>query len=210
MFGGKEHMKKDAESLFKKGLRSVAASVPVAASLSQWWAEMDADLQAEAIEQLQTEVNQLRNPIPTSHPKAMEALQVLYRRIESTGAIQCAVDDELREYLEVLSLWAKRGYLEVQHAIGNRWISIRLSDPVFVMAIFGAAKGDRATLNLRKSVWETIRQTGKGVHGEDIAAALDLPLVYVNSLFEIFEMEGKGWKSKTQGSSYFSPDRNLC
>ena len=84
-----------------------------------------------------------------------------------------------------------------------------MSDPVFVMAIFGATKGDRATLSLRRSVWETIRQTGKGARGEDIAAALDIPLVYVNSLFEIFEMEGKGWKSKTQGISYFSPDRDL-
>jgi hypothetical protein len=80
-----EKMKKDAESLFKKGLRSVAASVPVAASLSQWWAEMDSDIQTEAIEKLQSEVHQLKNPILTCHSMAVEALKVLYSRIESTG-----------------------------------------------------------------------------------------------------------------------------
>ena len=138
-------MKMDAESIFKKGLRSVAASVPVAASLSQWWAEMDSDAQDEAIEQLKVQVSSLRNPILASHARAAEVLAIFYDRIEKAGRTRWPVDEELREFIEVLSLWEKQGRIEVQHAIGNRWISIRLADTLFIMAVFNAVKGDGAT-----------------------------------------------------------------
>jgi len=200
-------MKKNAESLFKKGLRSVAASVPGAASLSQWWAEMDSDIQTEAIEKLQSEVQQLKNPILTCHPNAMDALKVLYSRIESTGETSWPVHDDLRAHLEVLSLWEKSGFIEGHHVVGNRWASIRVVDPIFILAIFASVRGNREAYELRKSVWATIRQAGKGVHGEPIAEAHKVPRVYIDALFMIFEAEGKGYKSKTLGSSYFSPDR---
>ena len=203
-------MKKDAESIFKKGLRSVAASVPVAASLSQWWTEMESDAQDEAIERLRVWVSNLRNPILASHAKAAEVLAIFYDRIEKTGQTWWPVDEELREFLDVLSLWDKQHRIEVQHATGNRWIRIGLADPLFVMAVFNAAKGDGATAELRRAVWEAIRREGKGVHGQPIAEALDVPLVYIDALFHVLDGEGKGWKSKSQGISYFSPDPALC
>jgi hypothetical protein len=203
-------MKKDPESIFKKGLRSVAASVPVAASLSQWWAEMDSDAQNEAIEELREQVSGLRNPIMACHPRAPELLAVFYKRIEETGERRWPVDDELREFLEVLSLWEKQSHVQVQHAIGNRWISVRLSEPLFIMAVYNAVKGDIATAKLRHAVWEAIKSDGKGVQGQPIAETLGVPLLYVDALFHVLEAEGKGWKSKTIGSSYFSPDPALC
>jgi hypothetical protein len=205
-----ERMKKDAESLFKKGLRSVAASVPVAASLSQWWAEMDSDIQAETVEKLQGEVRQLKNPILSSHSNAVGALKGLYSRIELTGETSLTVDEEPGAYLEVFSLWEKSGFMKGQHAMGNRWISIDVVDPIFIMAIFGAVRGDQEAHELRRSVWTMIRQAGKGVQGERIAEALKIPLAYINALFMIFEAEGKGCKLKTLGSSCFSPDLALC
>lgn len=78
------------------------------------------------------------------------------------------------------------------------------------MAVFSAAQGDSATAELRQNVWNFVKQERKGVHGEDIAKNIDVPLPYVNALFTIFESEGKGWKSKTLGSSFFSPDPDLC
>ena len=203
-------MTKDLESLFKKSLRSVAASFPVSASLAQWWSEMEADEQMEAIEELQDKVNGLQNPILTSHPKAKEVLELIFRKIESSSEIEWEVNDELGKFLEVLSLWEKIGYLTAQNAIGNRWISIRLTHPVFIMAVFSAVKGDQAALRLRRFVWQTIRHEGKGVHGEPIAENQKVPLVYIASLFQIFEAEGKGSKSKIIGKTYFSPAPELC
>ena len=203
-------MKKDPESIFKKGLRSVAASVPVAASLSQWWAEMDSDAQTEAIEELREQVSGLRNPIIACHPRAPELLAVFYKRIEETGESSWLVDVEMTEFLEVLNLWEKQGQVQVQHAIGNRFIRVSFCEPLFIMAIYNAVKGDAATAKLRHSVWRVIKCERKGVQGQPIADALGVSLLYVDALFQILEEEGKGWKSKTRGSSYFLPDPALC
>ena len=94
--------------------------------------------------------------------------------------------------------------------MGNRWISVSLVDPIFIMAIFAAVRGDREASELRKAVWASIKQAGKGVHGEPIAETCKVPLVYIDALFMLFEAEGKGRKSKTLGSSYFAPDPALC
>jgi len=198
-------MKKDPESLIKKGLRSIAASFPVASSLAQWWSEMESDAQIEAIEDLQGEVHKLQNPILFSHPQAKEALEAIYEKIELTDEIDWPVDDELRKYVEVLSLWEKQNFLTVQHAIGNRWISIRLLDPIFVLAVFGAVNDDVAVLRIKQHVWQIIKAEGNGVVGDPISETLNVSLVYINSIFQIFESEGKGWKSKTIGESYFQP-----
>jgi len=203
-------MKKDPESLFKKSLKSVAASVPFAASLAQWWSEMDSDAQEEAIDEIKEEINSFRNPIPSSHSKAIDALKLIFSKIELTGDVHWEMDDELRQFLEVLNLWEKQNFLSGQHAIGNRWISIYIDNPVFIMAVFSAAYGDSATAELRQNVWNIIKQKKKGVHGESIAKDKGIPLPYVDALFAIFESEGKGWKSKEVGSSYFSPDPDLC
>jgi len=203
-------MKKDPESLFKKSLKSVAASVPVAASLAQWWSEMDSDAQEEAIDELKEEINGLRNPIPFSHPKAIEALKLIFEKIELTGDIHWEMDNDLKQFLEVLSLWEKQNLISGQHEIGHRWLSIYIDNPIFILAVFSAKYGDTATAELRQYVWNFIKQKKKGVHGESIAKDKDVPLPYVDALFSIFESEGKGWKSKEIGSSYFSPDPDLC
>ena len=78
------------------------------------------------------------------------------------------------------------------------------------MAVYSAAYGDYETAELRQKVWNIIKQKKKGVHGEPIAKDEGIPLPYVDALFTIFESEGKGWKSKEVGSSYFSPDPDLC
>ena len=203
-------MKKDPESLFKKSLKSVAASVPVAASLGQWWSEMDSDAQEEAIDELKDEIYSFRNPIPSSHPKAIEALKLIFKKIKLTGDIYWEMDSDLKQFLEVLSLWEKQNLISGKHEIGHRWLSIYIDNPIFILAVFSAAYGDRATTELRQYVWNFIKQKKKGVHGESIAKDKHIPLPYVDALFSIFESEGKGWKSKESGSSYFSPDPDLC
>ena len=137
-------------------------------------------------------------------------LELIFSKIELTGDVYWEMDDELRQFLEVLNLWEKKHLLSGQHAIGNRWISIFLDNPIFIMAVFSASQGDFATAELRQNVWNVIKQERKGVHGEPIAKDMGIPLPYVDSLFTIFESEGKGWKSKEKGSSYFSPDPDLC
>ena len=203
-------MKKDPESLFKKCIKSVAASFPVAASVSQWWSEMDSDTQEESIDKIKKEIDSFRNPIPFSHEKATDALKLIFSQIELIGEIEWPVDDELRKYIEVLNLWEKQNYISGQHPIGHRWKSIRIDNPIFVMAVFSAAYGDQTTSQLRQDVWSMIRQTKKGINGESIAEDQGIPLPYVNALFAIFESEGKGWKSNEVHSSYFSPDPDLC
>lgn len=149
--------------------------------------------------------------ILSSHPKANGALRLLYDKIELTGEICWKVDDELRRLLEVFSLWEKQGFLKGQHAIGNSWISIRLTDPVSIMSVFSAVRGDRTTLELRRTGLNIVKQEGKWVHGESIAESQEISLVvYIDALFQIFESEGKGWKSKTIGSSSFSHDPAIC
>ena len=74
-------MKKDPESFFKKSLKSVAASVPVAASLAQWWSEMDSDAIEKAIDEFEDEIYNFRNPIPSSHPRAIEALKLIFKKM---------------------------------------------------------------------------------------------------------------------------------
>lgn len=206
----KRKVKKDPESLFKKCLKSVAASVPVAASLAQWWSEMESDVQEEAIDEIKEDINSFRNPIPSSHLKAIDALKLIFSRIELTGDVYWEMDDELRQFLEVLNLWEKQNFLSGQHEIGNSWLSIYINNPVFIMAVYSAAYGESATAELRQNVWDIIKQKKKGVHGESIAKDNGIPLPYVDALFTIFESEGKGWKSKEVGSSYFSPDPDLC
>jgi len=76
--------------------------------------------------------------------------------------------------------------------------------------MYAAVKGDQATQKMRQAVWEYIRNKGKGVHGEPIANDLNVALVFIDCLFQIFEEEGKGWKSKTIGETYFSPAPELC
>ncbi|MBW8003504.1 MAG: hypothetical protein FVQ80_16070 [Planctomycetes bacterium] len=197
-------MKKDPESLFKKSLKSVAAS------LAQWWSEMDSDAQEEAIDEIKEKIARFQNPILFSHPKAKDALELIFRKIELTKDVHWEMDSELRRFLEVLNLWEKQNLLSGQHAIGNRWISIFLDNPVFIMAVFSAVQGDSATAEFKQNVWNIIKQERKGVHGEHIAKNIGVPLSYVDALFAIFESEGKGWKSKEIGSSYFSPDPALC
>ena len=203
-------MKKDPESLIKKGVRSIAASFPVASSVAQWWSEMESDAQFEAIEDLQDKVQTLQNPILSSHPQAKEALAVIYKKIELTNEIDWEVDDELGKYVEVLGLWEKQNFMIAQHAIGNRWLSIRLLDPIFTLAVFGAANGDHVLLQLKQKVWQIAKSKGNGIHGDPISETLNIPLVYIDSLFQIFEAEGKGWKSNTLGECYFQPSPELC
>lgn len=121
---------------------------------------MDADLQLEVIKELQNAVEGIRDPIPSSHSKANGALRLLHGKIELIGEICWKVDDELRRLLEVFSLWEKQGFLKGQHAIGNSWISIRLTDPVFIMSVFSAVRGDWATLELRRTVLDIVKQEG--------------------------------------------------
>ncbi len=206
VLGVKEVIMNDMESLFKKTLRSIAASVPYAASLAQWWSEIESERQAEALEQLQSDIERINNPLPSSHPDAPKLLQLLHERLTSTGQRDIEITDELRPYIEVLSLWEGQGLLEGVHAIGNRWISVYLKEPVFIMAVYDAAHGGEATQEFRNSVWEEIKRQGQGVNGEDIAATVDVPLIYVDVLFELLDAEGKGWKSNEIGISYFSPD----
>lgn len=202
-------MKTDPESLFKKSLKSVAASFPVVASLSQWWSEMDSDAQQESIDEIKNEIKKFQNPIPFSHPKAKDALQLIYKKIEITKDVQWEVDDELRKFLEVLSLWEKQNFLSGQHALRHRWISVFISNPVFIMAVHSSVHGDQVTAELRHNVWSMIKEAKQGVHGEKVAELLNVPLPYVDALFIIFETEGKGWKSEEIGISYFSPDPDL-
>ena len=79
-------MKKDPKSLIKKSIKSVLVSTPIpfAASLVQWWSDMDFDSQSEAIERLENNTNRLQNPILYSHPKAKDALELLFKKIEQT------------------------------------------------------------------------------------------------------------------------------
>jgi len=200
-----ENMKTDPESLIKKSIRSIAASFPGASSLAQWWSEMEADAQSEAIEGLKDDISRIKNPILFSHPQAKLALLTIYDKIEITKTDSWEVDDSLREHMEVLSLWEKQQYISVQHAIGHRWKSICLTNPIFVMAIYSAKHGDLETLKLKKEVWGFIKSKGGGTHAEPISEALNITLVYLDYLFQIFESEGQGWKSKTQGETYFQP-----
>ena len=203
-------MKKNPESILKKSVRSIAASFPVAASLSQWWSEMDSDTQTEAIEDLQDKISTLQNPIPFSHLKAPEALKFIFKMIEETNYNDWETNDNFKPFYEVFNLWEKKGYLEGQHPIGYRWRSVRLTNPYFTIAVYAAVKGDKSVLELRQAVWQYVQNEGKGVRGEPIADKLNVNLVFIDCLFQIFEEEGKGWKSKTVGETFFSPVPELC
>lgn len=166
---------------------------------------MEADSQSEAIEGLKGDISEIKNPILFSHPQAKNALSTIYGKIESTQTDSWQVDDPLREHIEVLSLWEKKQYIWVQHAIGHRWKSIKLADSIFVMAVYGAENGDSEILKLKQMVWDFIQSKGRGIHAESVSEIVDVPLVYLDHLFQIFEAEGKGWKSKTKGETYFQP-----
>jgi len=44
----------------------------------------------------------------------------------------------------------------------------------------------------------------RSAQGEEISNKLSIPLEYVNAVFDVFELEGKGFRSKTIGESLFS------
>ncbi len=57
--------------------------------------------------------------------------------------------------------------------------------------------------------WEQIKMNRGSAHGEEISNKLSIPLEHVNAVFDVFELEGKGFRSKTIGESYFSARSEL-
>lgn len=192
--------KKKVESAFKKSLRSVSASVPIAASIAQWWSEMEAD-------NIQKEVERLKNPIPYSHPKAIELLRIFSKKIEENKVkyVYFDIDDELKPFIDLLNLWEKQNLIEGRHALGRRWIGLSILSPILIITVCDTVHGEATTKQLIDSTLDIIKEKRGGTNGRDIANKLKVSLVYIDALFSIFESEGKGVKSESISRSYFSP-----
>jgi hypothetical protein len=197
----------------KQVVKIGGASTPITAALTQWLNEIEQEALEEKIQNLEKKfdqkTDQIENPILHSHKLAGELLRRLSIMVRDFGGTSFEIGDELNPYIEILLLWKREGLIEGRDAIGRGLIGVRVSNPYLLSAIYEHAYGKKALIKLINLTWEQIKMNRGSAHGEEISNKLSIPLEHVNAVFDVFELEGKGFRSKTIGESYFSARSEL-
>jgi hypothetical protein len=181
---------------FIKIVRIAGVNFPVAASLVQFQAEIDAFI-------MDSRIKKIEDPISNLHEDVKPFSELLYRKIKSTDSIQLELENsDYIKFSRVIALLASAGYFETEHAAGlSVPIGISLSDPTYIMylcKLFEHTYKMEELIGLVDSC-----MIGEWLDGNGIAESIELPLCVVDAVFRIYEAKGLGLVSPDVGESSY-------
>ena len=168
-----------------KIVRIAGASFPVAASLVQLQAEIDA-------KSLSERVSRLEDPISSLHQDVPEVSRRIYTALKNAEDFPLEFDDAFYgAFARALAALEAERFLEPHHTIGKEYAGgLSVSDPTFVMYMCALAE-DRQKMEALISIVDGCA-VGQWLDGREIRKTLDLPIPVIKAVFEIFERKGYG------------------
>lgn len=182
---------------FRILLRVAGSSFGFTAPLVQ----LDAELTTRDMQQ---RLLKLEDPISALHPDVRDVSRIIYSDLRNADSLKLEYPDHFYEkYARVLALLESRNLIRGTHAIGQRYFGgFRITDAEFVLYMAGLYEDADKLDFLVKYIDQA---SGGWLRGEEIAAQVQVPIVLVKAIFELYEARGLGVCSKQIGATLYRP-----
>ncbi len=158
---------------------------PVSSVLVQVLGEIEGKRTADAIEQLS-------DPISSLHKDVKALSKEIYSALKEQNNINFQMPESFYiKYKSALSILESNGRIELDQAAGVQTPSeIRLSDPSFILYVF-ALNEDQNSMAQLTTACENCKN-GNALNSIALSEQLNIPVVAVNAIFEIFSANNLG------------------
>ena len=178
---------------FIKIIRVAGASFPGAASIVQLQAEIDSEVMANRL-------NQLEDPISYLHEDVPEVSKLIYENLKANDLINLNFPEEFYiKYSRPLAALDSQGLISQNKVLGSEIPrGINLSDASFIMYMCNLAEEPHKMQEIIDIVDRC--EVGLWLNGAELKDIVGLPEYVIRAVFEIYEAKGYGILSKTIGS----------
>lgn len=158
---------------------------PASSVLVQVLGEIEGKRTAEAIERLS-------DPISSLHKDVKALSKKIYSALKEQNNINFQLPEAFYiKYKSALSILESNGHIELDHAAGVQTPSaLRLSDPTYILYVF-ALYGDQNSMAQLTIACENCKD-GSALNSIALSEELNIPVIAVNAVFEIFSANNLG------------------
>lgn len=177
---------------FIKLIRIAGASFPGSSSLVQYYSELESINTDERI-------SKFEDPISYIHKDIGQLSEMIYIQVKAQDSWSLKFDDNFyRKFKRCLAVLNKANLIGMTRGLGHSVPDgINLSDSTFLLYLCDKYEQKHKMDELFHIVDRC--ESGIWLDGEMLRDSLELPLVVISAVFDVFESKGYGIKSKTIG-----------
>jgi hypothetical protein len=183
---------------FMSIVRIAGVSFPVASSLVQLQAELDAHAFAERLKRLE-------DPISYLHSDVRGLSERLYAKVKDRNSSRIELEDADHErYDRALAILDSQHLITLIRALGVKHPrGLRITDPSYLLYMCALFDESGAMDDVYKAV-DTCKR-GQRLDGRTLAKKHRVPLPVVEAVFEVYEQKGYGLRSREVNSAVYPP-----
>ncbi|UAL42137.1 hypothetical protein K8B83_14760 [Shewanella inventionis] len=182
---------------FLRIMRVAAVNFPVAASFIQISNELDAI-------KIKQRLDALEDPISVLHTDLPALSQVIYFALVKNDSSTLNFRDEIyTKYSRAFAILDSKGLImKFDQADSLYPVAIKVTDPCFILYLCARFE-ETKKMDLLLSIVDSCER-GKWLQGAEIQKEIQLPIVFIQAVFDVYQANGFGICSKAIGACSYS------
>ncbi|OUS51292.1 hypothetical protein BM607_008470 [Shewanella sp. SACH] len=178
---------------FLRIMRIAGVNFPVAASFIQISNEFDAI-------KIQKRLDALEDPISYLHQDLPALSHVIYLAlVENDSSMLILRADVYKKYSRAFAILDSKGLIEKFNELGSLYpVEIKVSDPCFILYLCTRFE-ETKKMDLLLALVENC-EVGKWLNGYEIQKEVQLPIVFIRAVFDVYQAKGFGICSRESNS----------